>query len=249
MRRLLSFQEIAIIRRDYRKIPAPEIARAIGRSASAVYQTAKRLGLSIPQRITAPAFVAYLREKHALGWSDTEIAASYGGVDRHCIPVIRQRLGLPSVLFSQHQRDKVRRKTTEQLRAAGVESLGALRAKILKERSAKAGWPADLPWRAGQILTLLWEHGPMTRVQIVEAIRPDLIGKCTRKRMNQALNDNDAWHGKRHANSYLATLIRRGLVVSLGRVVRKHEPKRGNFNVVMYSLPLGIQRREGGVAS
>lgn len=231
-------QEEATLRRLYRKETAAAIGLLVHRSRFQVYNKARWIGLAIPNRITAPDFQAYLLKRHAEGWSDSEIAAARR-VDRHAVTGMRRRLGLRDNSRNERWRQKIISGTLRQCRAAGVASLGALRAKVLRERSAKAGWPADLPWRAGQILTLLWERGPMTRVQLVEAIRPDLAGRCTRKRMNHALGDNDVAHGRGSANSYLANLLRRGLIVDLGRLVRTGR-KGGNLH--LYSLPLSLQR-------
>ena len=238
-RRAWTPEELEIVRRDYGRRPAAQIAAEIGRPVHAVYCAADRLGLMVQKPwIRTPYAERLLRQRHAEGWSDAEIAPLIG-MGRRSLSDWRRTLGLPHNGLHERFRRRVAAKTMEQCRAAGVENLGALRVLILKERSARAGWPADIPWRAGQILTLLWENGPMTRRQIVEAMRPDLAGKCTRIVMNKALMDNDVMHGKRHPNSYLATLLRRGLIVSLGRIVRMGGQGK---NMQLYSIPVGVER-------
>lgn len=78
----------------------------------------------------------------------------------------------------------------------------------------------------------LWERGPMTRLELAEAI--GMAWKGSRKSLA----------GNGPGGSYLPTLMRRGLVVSLGRIVQTGpKGKRKGRNVHLYSLPLTIQRR------
>ena len=247
MSRLLSAQQIEIIRRDYRKVPAREIATAIGRNVFSVYNAAFRLGLTECQRIRAPGFEAFLRAKHRLGWSDMEIAECWGGVDRHAVSAMRQRLGLPSVLHSEHQRDNVRRKTAEQLKAAGLPSIGHLRVEAFKRRAREAGWPEDIKPRQVQILNLLWERGPMTREQLGQALgltkKPRGISRGRQMKPWYPMHCNTPVHGA--DTSYVADLMRRGMVISLGRIAKHPELKCRGSSTVVYSLPMNISRQGG----
>ncbi len=184
------------------------------------------------QRIKAPGFVAFFRARHAAGWSDSEIAAAFGA-DRHAVSGLRRRLGLPSNARSGRVRKKIADAMRQQCRREGVKNLAALRVKVFSQRARAAGWPEDLRPRAVQMLNLLWERGPQTRRQIAEAISMPWRGS------RKSLVSNDP------EGSYLAHLMRRGLVVSLGRVVKG--AGRGR-SVHLYSLPLSIERTERKVS-
>lgn len=161
-------EETAFLRRHYRKDPAWIIGERLGLTEKQVYRKAQRIGLNVSQRIKRPGFVEYFKRKHAEGWTDSEIARAKR-VDRHAVTAIRKRLNLPWNGLSQWRRDQVRQKTKEQLKKAGLSSLGALRAQVYRQRARQTGWPEDLRFRAVQILNLLWDRGPQTRKQIAAA--------------------------------------------------------------------------------
>jgi hypothetical protein len=79
------------------------------------------------------------------------------------------------------------------------------------------------------MLNAMWDNGPMTRRELADAI--GMPWKGSRK----SLVSNDP------EGSYLAHLIARGLVVSLGRI--KKGKGRGH-SCQVYSLPLWIERGE-----
>jgi hypothetical protein len=137
-------------------------------------------------------------------------------------------LGLPSNRGGERYRDRVRQKTREQLRKAGVESLANVRTKAFQDWAESCGWPRNLRPRHVEILNLLWEKGPQTRREIAAAI--GMPWKGSRK----SLVSNDP------EGSYLAHLMRRGLVVCLGRLV-KGKGKGGS--VCVYSLLLTVERK------
>ncbi len=218
-----------VIRAGFRKVPTGEIAKAMRRSWRSVYQRARTIGLAVPRRYRGPEFIEFIRRHHALGWSDTEIAKAQCA-DRHAVTHIRESLGLPSVLHSAHQRQRVREKTREQLAGIGLKSMADLRRKVFCDRARAAGWPEDLRPRSVQILNLLWDNGPMTRRQLSDAMGLPWLGS------RGSLKSNDA------EGSYLAHLMRRGLVVTLGRIVKG---KGKGHSVQIYSLPLWIERKAG----
>jgi hypothetical protein len=78
-----------------------------------------------------------------------------------------------------------------------------------------------------QILDALAERGPMTKAQIAEAIGMPWRGRPSRR----ILKSRD------QEGSYLAHLVKRGLVIQLGRVYGK----RYQWHMV-YSLSLATQR-------
>lgn len=198
------------------------ISTRLGRPVSMVLKHAKRLGVTRVYRGFAPGLRDRVAERHAAGWSDAEIAAEWG-CERHCVGRIRRDLGLPLNRWSERQRRRVGEKTREQCRAAGVQSLAEIRSLAFARYAAAHGWPADLRPRAVQILEALRVRGPMTRREIADAI--GMPWKGSRK----SLVSNDK------AGSYLAYLIRRGLVVQLGRVARG-KGRGGSVN--LYSLTM-----------
>ena len=98
-----------------------------------------------------------------------------------------------------------------------------------------------------QILELLWQRGPVTREEIGAALG---LRKIARRIGNgrisywYPMHCNTPGHGA--DNSYTADLLRRGLIISLGRIVRNKPPgaRTGQGrNTVLYSLPLNIERK------
>ncbi len=226
-KRLYSAEEVDVVRKLYGSMPAADIAAKLGRTVSSVYQVADRLGVCTRQvPLLTPATERIIRDGHAKGWTDTTIGEQLG-LDRRTLCDLRQRLGLPSNALSDWRRKRVAAKTREQLEAAGLDNLAQLRAKTFRERAREAGWPEDLRPRAVQILNALWDNGPMSRREIADAI--GMPWKGSRK----SLVSNDP------EGSYLAHLMARGLVVSLGRV-RKGKGK--GHSTQLYTLPLWIER-------
>lgn len=231
-RRLFTDEEKQFVIDHAKTHTAAWVAAQLNRSLASIYQLRDRLGLTTPNAPLGEAFAAFLKEKHALGWSDAEIAEAWG-CERHTVGDHRKKHGLSENTFSQHRRDKVRQKTREQLKAAGLPTLAAVRAKAFRDRARSAGWPDDLRPRHVQILNTLWDNGPMTRLAIAKAIgaRTDFPGPHPQRRV---LHSNDP------EGSYLAHLIARGLLVTLGRRARG---KGKGKSVFIYSLPLTIQRK------
>lgn len=218
-------KEIRILRESFGRVTAAAVAKRIGRSASGVHQAWVRLGLSAKRRDPGP-LQEYIREKHAIGWSDGEIALAWG-VQRSWVSEQRRRLGLGNNRRSAHCRAKVAEQTKKQVAQAGVKSLAQVRRLAFDEFAKRHGWPSDLRPRAVQILDLLYQYGLHTRRQIAEAI--GMPWKGSRK----SLVSNDA------EGSYLAHLAARGLVVRSLRVVRGRG-KGGSCD--LYSIAPGVKR-------
>jgi DNA-binding Lrp family transcriptional regulator len=216
------------LRALYKTTPTRELARRLGRSMNAIHCRMRIEALKGQRiRFTVEA-LAKIVELNGQGYSDTEIAGELGS-DRHCVTAQRERLGLPSNRSSDRFRARVAANTREQCDKAGVSSLGELRALMLRERAIKAGWPSDLRWRSVQILDLLEQRGPMTREDIAKSI-------------------GMPWRGSRHSlkgndpeGSYLANLIKRRLVVNLGRIV---SGRGQGASVSLYSMAIDAQRRK-----
>jgi len=230
--------ELAVLRRDYCVKSKREIAAELNRPLCSIWGKASALGLSRPQRINAPGFETFFREKHALGWSDSAIAKAWGGTDRHAVSRMRKRLGLASNLHCKYQREQVKKKTREQLRKAGLKSLAYLRFKVWRDRARAEGWPEELKPRQVEIMNLLWENGPMAREQIGQALGMRKKKRSDGRRLWYPMLSNKAASETTGA-TWLSDLMKRGLVIDLGRIETGHGPG-GNRHV--YSLPLGIQR-------
>ena len=177
------------------------------------------------------ALEVLIRERHAAGCPDTEIGKELG-VDRRTVCDWRRSMGLPSVLKTaigdRRYREKVRRKTAEQIELHGVQSLAEVRVLAFRKFARDCGWPEDLRPRAVQILNVLWERGGMTRRQIADAI--GMPWKGSRK----SLVSNDP------EGSYLAHLQARGLVIALYKKIPggsqgKRKGSGGNVSLYMVS--------------
>lgn len=228
MRKTWTKTELDYLRRWYRKRPTSEIATHLGVTVGKVYATVQRLRIGEPKPGIGRRVGPQIRKYHAQGWSDSEIAAKVGCC-REYVGELRRKLGLPSNAYNEHYRARVRAKTQEQCRKAGVPNLGALRARIHREQAAAAGWPEDLRLRHVQILDLLYDHGPKTRREIAEAIGMPWKGS------RQSLTSNDP------EGSYLGHLMARGFVVCLPRKVRQGGQGK---NVSLYMIPPYVRRDE-----
>ena len=235
-RRFWTPAELKVLREHAKTMTSRQIAQLLGCSVHRVESARSKHGFLTGKKPPAlpPAFEAFLRHFHAMGWSDSEIAEAWARtpvgrrINRRTVGDHRARLGLPNNALSAHRIDKIRRKTRAQLRAAGLDSLAALRRKVFRDRARAAGWPADLRPRAVQMLNALWDRGPMTRLEIANAI--GMPWKGSRK----SLVSNDP------EGSYLAHLIRRGLVIVLKRAFKVHGQGK---SCDVYSLPLDVKRK------
>lgn len=234
LRKSLQPHETQLIIDTYGHVPAWELAEYLEMSLSSLHQAAVRLGVARKLCPRGKPLDAYVRERHAEGWSDRETAAGWTELhpgchpmERHTVGVVRQRLGLPENTLSQHRRQRVAARTRAQCEAAGVANLAALRAKVFAERAEKAGWPRGLRPRAVQMLNALWDIGPMTRHELAAAI--GMPWKGSRK----SLVSNDP------EGTYLARLMAMGLVITFGRVAKGRGKGK---SVQVYSLPLWIER-------
>jgi hypothetical protein len=231
-----SDDEDAFLRRFFGRVPASDMAQVLDRSRSSTHQRCRVLGLS--RRLTptrAPAFRRRLLELHALGWSDAEIAVELK-VERHTVGDHRALLGLPMNRFSAHVRQRVAEKTREQLEKAGLRSLAELRLRTWRERARAAGWPEDLAPQYVRILTSLYERGPQSRRQLCDS------AGFTWKNGNG--RGSMCGGGRTNRNvSYLAELMRRGLVVYSGRSF-KGRGKGSSFGAYSLALPVALARSQ-----
>ena len=222
-------REDARLRALFGRAEAAAIGRELGRSASGVWARGQKLGLARRNRRPGrgEAWEVELRRLNAEGWTDSEIARHLG-CGREQLSEFRRAFGLPNNGLGPRRRAQVAAKTREQLAAAGCASLAELKGRVVRARARALGWPDDLRERAVQMLEALYQHGPMTREQLAAAVR--MRWKGTRA----SLHSND------REGPYLAHLMSRGLVVRLGRLVRR--AGRGK-SVHVYSLALDVEKR------
>jgi hypothetical protein len=228
--------DVEVLRRDYGRVPAPIIAAAMGRNVWQVRAAAKRYGLASTYAWFTKRredIETCLRSRNAEGWPDAEVAQELG-LDRHAVSGLRRRLGLPSQQYSERVRRKTAAAAAEQCRRMGVPNMGKLRVQVYRARARASGWPEDLRWRAVQILNALWDHGPMTRRQLAEAIGMP---------WKEGVHCNNLT-GNGPGGTYTAELMRRGLVVCMGRIVPARSFRGHPTTVAVYSLPLTIQRAQ-----
>ncbi len=262
-RRRFNDAELAFVREHTGKMPPAAIADAMNegglgnlpRKTSSIYRIQSKLGLSrpAPPRHDTAALDALIRQLSADGWTDAEIREEVGrrrgrSCDRHMIGVRRRAMGLPNNSCngdspSRRVLERVRQKTREQLDKAGISDLSHLRLHVWRERARSAGWPEDLRPGEVAVLNALWDRGPLTKKELADAVGVPWQGLKT-------------LHSNGQGGSHMATLMRRGLVVSFRKSaeagadtpVQRPTPnpqkivKRRRIDV--YMLALDIQRRK-----
>jgi hypothetical protein len=204
----------ALLQLNYRNRGARWCAEQLGRTILSVYQRANLIGLVRRQTFASDEQVSdAIREFHPQGFSDNEISQALAKrlnceVNRHRVGDIRRSLGLGSNALSAHRRAKVAAKTQQQLAAAGVSTLGALRVKVWNEWKRKHGWPTTLTARAVQAAEIMFRHGqPMTRVELCVA-------------MGVPPKDRTEPKSNAPGGTVLAELQRHGLVTRLQKAVK-----------------------------
>lgn len=220
-RRVWAPDELEYLQGNYRRLPAAEIAGVLRRPVTQVYQGAARLGLNMPHKHVPPELQAFIREKHALGWSDNEITRAWNAehpelaFNRRSIQEHRRdRLRLASNAHNERHRLRVAAKTREQLRLAGLPNLAALRVKAFCDFATRHGWPGITRPRLVQILNLLYEQGPHTREQIARKIGVKWEASANHPATRRGLKLGTG-------RSCMGELIELGLVVKLpGRPIR-----------------------------
>lgn len=232
-------EQLAELRRWYRKIPTKELAERVGHSLSSTYQQVKNIGLSAPMRFVSDQDCCdFIATHHPEGWSDTDLAnmlaEKHGfGVDRHRLTKLRKSLGLPSNARSQKFIKKVRQNTQRQIEREGLPSLSGLRARKFNQWKRSLGWPDDLSVRAVQALETIYRVGPMTRLQLCDAMGIDGTGK-----KNRTQPKSNAKGG-----TVLAELQRAGLIDRLNKVICLDKTKTGKAagkQVSVYFINPGV---------
>jgi hypothetical protein len=209
MRACLSWAEVAS------KMP--------GRSAGACSQRAHRFGHYLQGPHTGPSRmeVRVIRQRHAEGWSDMDIAIELGCCRRK-ITGWRRKLGLASNSHNQRHREKTRLAMQRQIKEDGHRTLAALQQAVRAADAWRQGWPVDCTPIMVQILDHL-ERGPSTRRAFCEATGRRYCAKAV-----QTTKGKSAFYA----------LVQRGYVRRNGRV--QFAPGKG---MTEFQYELVIKRR------
>jgi hypothetical protein len=213
MRRFWTDAELAFLREHYGALSTGQLARCLERTVRSVYHAVGVHGLKRRGRLAVTrAVIAEVRRRHRAGQNDSEIAQALG-CWRQTVGRVRRRLGLSE---RSHSGATARRKVESQRRTLGIATAGELRRLSYRRYAARNGWPEDLRPRAVQILNLLAGSGlPLTRRMIARGIGLPWIDS------RRSLKSNDP------EGSYLAHLVKRGLVLRLPRARPVHGEGRG----------------------
>lgn len=217
---------------NYGRMSTADLCARLGRSMRSVYHRAGLLGLMDARRPWTADELATIRRLNAEGWSDTQIGERLGR-DRHMVTIRRKRLGLPSHAYGEKANDLLREAVRRQLDRSGLENLAHLRLATWAARAAERGWPSEINGRPinprfVQILDMLYERGPQTKRGIAAALGMKCEGESRDILMS---------NGK--GGSYLAELMRAGLVVCLGKIAKGVGKGR---SVCVYSLSMDVER-------
>lgn len=192
----------------------------------AVCLRARSLGLARPNFRWDDQVRARLLALHADGLSNADIARELG-CDRESLRRQYRALGLVPNGRNERFRQKIREAAQRQCEREGVRNIGELRSKVWAQRATAAGWPAELRGREVQILEALIQRGPMTRPEIAAAI--GMPWKGSRKSLR----------GRVNGGSYLAALMRRGLVACAKKARTVKGQGRGR-SMNVYVVPLWV---------
>jgi hypothetical protein len=231
--------ECDFIRAHYRNdMTAKQIAAAIDRSERAVYMQVYLMGLHATRDVLSDEQVlGFLKRLHPLGYSDSEILKLMSketgySVDNHRIGKLRRSLGFASNKHSDRQRQKTRENTAKQLADAGLSSIGCLRAEAFKRWVRELGWPDTLTVRAAQAAELFYRRGPMTRLQLCEAMGMKERG----------LRDRCEPASRAKGGTVMAELMNAGLLMCLKRAVANGVSVNGRpSRVHLYLLNPGVR--------
>ena len=214
-------EEEAKLRKLYGTMTVAEVAERLGCSRQRVASKAIYERLTKPIRPWLPEHTDALRELHAQGWSDQDVADKIGHT-RDRVSKRRRALKLPSQRkkVSARTRAKNAASTAQTVKKHGIKSAGQIRQIGWGRRARALGWPADLRPRELQIVHALYHRGPMTRRELTEAIGLPWRGSA------KSLKS----HG---GGSYTADLMRAGRLVA--HRSRDAGPSGKGW---VYSLPL-----------
>jgi hypothetical protein len=202
------------LRRSYGRVRFDALAEGLDRTFTAISHRAYMLGLGTPRRGLAcsPKRIARLRELHAEGRSDGEIARALR-VDQAAVCRLRHRLGLPVNPRAFDDRYRARAAATNRERCYLARAGFA----------ARRGWPVDLPSLSVRILDAMHNDGPHTRRGLMAPLG------LRRHTYDFRLRDS--------SGDALRLLLRRGLVVASGQA---RDPVTGRLST-LYALAPGVR--------
>lgn len=235
--KLWTEEEIRFVRCNCLLMGASDIGRRLGRSTHSVRNKIQDLGLIRERRNFGPEDYEELRRLHALDYTDEQIGSELG-YHRSAIGRHRRKIGLRPFSDSPKWIERLHQGNVKQCRLLGIESARELRRYSWRKLARTNGWPEEINGRPVgkrhiQILNALHDYGPHTRVQLARR-----IGMPVHADQKKILNS------KGNGGSYLAELIRAGLVVDLGRIV----PAEGELgtrkgrNCHLYALDISVER-------
>lgn len=202
-----------LLRQRYGTVKCADLAAELGRTTHAVYNRALELGVVTRRRVVSDLQIRQaIGRYYPLGYSDAEIAQCLRKetglpADRHRVGRMRRHMQLGNTRLTEYQRGRVRNKTNEVLAAKGWQSLAHVRSARHREFIRGLGWPESLSLRSAMVATLLWQRGPMTRLEICAA-----MGLQNPHRTDPKSN--------RQGGTAMAELIRAGIVVGLQKAKR-----------------------------
>lgn len=234
--------EKAVVRKWYLRIPASDIAERLpGRTIRSIYLCARSLGLRKSALPFDSATVNMIRGLHGQGLLDTDIAArivSEPGarpIDRRTVCDIRRRLELP--VNREARLERRRQSVRTQFARLGIKIGGELRKLSYCKFARENGWPEDLRPREVQILNVLAEHGPQTRLEL--ALKLGLAtGKIAKNGVPRLL------HGNGSGGTYTASLAQRGLVFIQKRFTTGGGQGKNRLPNLYFLTPQAIEWRE-----
>lgn len=197
------------------------------RTPAAIARMALKLGAGKKKLFNASEDLkATIRRMHAEGFPDPDIAAETGCTSRQ-IGWVRRSMGIkghrPGSL--KISRDRSREGLKRWLKARGISSPAYIRVEKWKAWARKLGWPDHLRPRQICFLHALYEHGPMTRRELCEAMGGEWKG-----------SQGPFFDGGKFG-SVLPSLERMGLVERSKRIARDPDTESP---VNIYSLPLHV---------
>lgn len=203
-----------------------QIAEVLGRSVQSVYLKAQHMGIARKYAEYGPEFDAFLKEKNAEGYSDSDVAEMWGG-ERHTVAIRRKALGLPNNMRGERWRQKIVASTKRQLAAESLSSLAELQQITRRLKAFHRGWPPECTPLMCDILDFADAHEFITRREFCAA---------TGRRYHRCKSAQTTG-GK----SAFQALINMGLLERHGR--RQFAPGKGRTEYV-YSLAGGVKRRK-----
>lgn len=203
--------QIELVRQLWPTLTAAEVAaRVFGtrRGAQAIYKIAEQLGIRKIEFHT-PETIERVRVLHAQKLTDTAIGSELGLTREQVTHIRRTHLKLPA----NHDtiREILRGNVEKQKRSMGIKNGGELRAVGYRRYARSNGWPDDLRPREVQILNVLAQRGPMTALEIAEAIGANTSPTFSTGSKRLLLADSG------RDGTYTASLIKLGLIHSLVR--------------------------------